>query len=1544
MLNRIVKQIIPEARNAAPAQLQSPSEWIASLSAGQKLSHQVFLISFLRSQLFRNFFYAALLFVGSASAGFGQTTLFSDNFGMSRGFTYSAANGAIGDDSNWVMSRAGADWGARIHGGRLDLSNDASGTSNANGWVFGYRDINALSGWNTTLSSNTGTITWEFNMRQIRTDPSGFGSSDYGVAFVLAGNSTSANNTGSGYAVVLGEGGATDPIRLVSFLNGVQGTRTTILTSNTAGLTDFGNEYLSIRVTYIPSSNTWELFVRNDGTSAFTDPTSGSLTSQGTAVNSTYTSTSGMRYLGGYWHGSTAASQTAFFDNVFLKKTEAPTGVSTGTAGSITATGATISGSNVTADGGSAITERGVVYATTSNPTISNSKVTAAGTTGSFDSTLTDLSPSTTYYVRAYATNSIGTTYGSEAFFTTTAGTSPTLSAVTLASALSTTNGTASPGVSFTASGTNLSANILVTAQSGYEVSTSEGTGYGGSVSVSSGTTVYVRFAANQPMGTYNSAAAAVLSSAGASNVNVTTSSSGNTVTAAPVVIFTEGLNQTTTHVTASGGDYISGNSLTTTWPNNVDLFSEGTHSYRVTNGTGTITSAAIDTTYGSLMSLSFRLAAFAGTSNQGMEDSDTVTLATSTDNGTTWSSEILVTGTNNSRWSFGGGTGNASEAYDGNNIAASFSPASGGEKTSDGYSTVHLSGLPQASQFRFRITAVNSSAEERWHIDQIVFRGVLPTVNVSATNLAAFTATAGTASANQTFTVNGTNLISDITVGPLTGFEFSTDGTSYSSSVTLARSGDSVANTTVHVRLAANAQLGTYNSQAISIASTGAITKTVTTTASGNSMSANPTDISAFATAVTQDFNALANSGTSSTMPTSWYFLESGTGADGNYTASSTSSSGETFSMGASSNSERALGSIRTGGFNSTFGVALRNTTGSTITVLRVAYTGETWRVASANRVDRVDFAYSTDAATLASGTWTEVNSLDYANPGQTTGSGSMQHSAAIAHTITGLSIPNNAMFFLRWADADATGNDDMMGIDDVSITAVTNPAVTTGSIASITATSATITTSEVTSTGGDVLTARGVVYGTTASPTLANSVATDGGTSAGTFNTPLTGLTAGTTYFVRAYATNGASTSYGSEISFVTLPAQAATPTGGAYLEAGTGFTASWSAVAGATGYRLDVATDAGFSSLVTGFNNLAVAGTSQAITGLAAGTTYYIRVRAENASGAGASSEMLTITTIPSAPVLTRASNPTASSFTVNWGAVTGAANYTVVHSANRNMSGATSVDTASTSLTLNVGAGLRYVQVRANNDAGSSANSTMQVNQLRSINAGATVFLSVPGVVNGGNATFAEIFGSNNEAGLASNGTPSNSTNIIRLNADGSSQSGVIFASGIWRRGETNVNSEIIPEGKAFMLRNNSAETDHILLVGNPADGPRAAVAVTVQAGRHALMTPARTQPTTLNGLNLRPAGGNSTNQVKTSNSASTADMVIIPRTSGSPLRYFFDATMNGGTGGWRTSGGMPVADPSSITVPAGGAFFIRKAPDSNFSEWTPPAEE
>jgi len=71
----------------------------------------------------------------------------------------------------------------------------------------------------------------------------------------------------------------------------------------------------------------------------------------------------------------------------------------------------------VTANVSGRVTERGIVYSTSRNPTSSNSKVAAGSGTGSFSVSLTGLSGNKTYYVRAYAINENGTTYGEEKSF-----------------------------------------------------------------------------------------------------------------------------------------------------------------------------------------------------------------------------------------------------------------------------------------------------------------------------------------------------------------------------------------------------------------------------------------------------------------------------------------------------------------------------------------------------------------------------------------------------------------------------------------------------------------------------------------------------------------------------------------------------------------------------------------------------------------------------------------------------------------------------------------------------------------------------------------------------------------------------------------------------------------------------------------------------------------------------------------------------------------------------------------------------------------------
>lgn len=78
-----------------------------------------------------------------------------------------------------------------------------------------------------------------------------------------------------------------------------------------------------------------------------------------------------------------------------------------------------VTGGEVTAEGGAAVTEKGVVYGTAPNPTVAGSKTSDGTGTGAFVSNLSGLKGLTKYYVRAYATNSAGTAYGPELSFTT---------------------------------------------------------------------------------------------------------------------------------------------------------------------------------------------------------------------------------------------------------------------------------------------------------------------------------------------------------------------------------------------------------------------------------------------------------------------------------------------------------------------------------------------------------------------------------------------------------------------------------------------------------------------------------------------------------------------------------------------------------------------------------------------------------------------------------------------------------------------------------------------------------------------------------------------------------------------------------------------------------------------------------------------------------------------------------------------------------------------------------------------------------------------
>lgn len=190
------------------------------------------------------------------------------------------------------------------------------------------------------------------------------------------------------------------------------------------------------------------------------------------------------------------------------------------------------------------------------------------------------------------------------------------------------------------------------------------------------------------------------------------------------------------------------------------------------------------------------------------------------------------------------------------------------------------------------------------------------------------------------------------------------------------------------------------------------------------------------------ENFDTLATV-TSSSMPPGWEFSETGSSANTTYgVGTGSSATGNTYSFGAASSTERALGALRTSGVAAEFGTVVTNNTGNTITQLTIQFTGEQWRLGALGRVDQLDFAYSLDGTSITTGSWLDVDALDFVAPTTTGATGALdgnavENSLLITHTITGLNLTSGASLWLRWNDFDASGSDDGLAIDNFSILA---------------------------------------------------------------------------------------------------------------------------------------------------------------------------------------------------------------------------------------------------------------------------------------------------------------------------------------------------------------------------------------------------------------------------------------------------------------------------------------------------------------------------
>ena len=201
--------------------------------------------------------------------------------------------------------------------------------------------------------------------------------------------------------------------------------------------------------------------------------------------------------------------------------------------------------------------------------------------------------------------------------------------------------------------------------------------------------------------------------------------------------------------------------------------------------------------------------------------------------------------------------------------------------------------------------------------------------------------------------------------------------------------------------------------------------------------------------------------------------------------------------------------------------------------------------------------------------------------------------------------------------------------------------PTLTTSSISNITENSAE-SGGDVTDDGGSSVTARGVCWSTSPNPTIASSK-TANGSGTGNFTSILENLMLGTTYYVRAYATNIIGTEFGNEISFTTNASPPSATTTEATLVTNT--TATLNGTVNANSVTTSVTFEYG---LTTAYGNTAVATPSTAtgntatvvsasLTGLTAGTTYHFRVKAVS-NGGTTYGDDINFATISASPTVT------------------------------------------------------------------------------------------------------------------------------------------------------------------------------------------------------------------------------------------------------------------------------------------------------------------
>lgn len=719
--------------------------------------------------------------------------------------------------------------------------------------------------------------------------------------------------------------------------------------------------------------------------------------------------------------------------------------VASPTSASITSTAATLGG-DITSDGGSAITERGVVYAptaTNNNPEIGGTgvvQVVEGGTaTGAFTKAVTGLAGATAYSFKAYATNASGTSYTPVATFwtlgpavLTAMGTAYTQDFNTLAST-GTGDYTSVPGW-YSVTGTPASASTQYTADDG--------------------TATVARFLS---LGTASDPDRALGSFTGSADRHTAVhliNSTGATVAALRVQYTGEQWRRGATgetlqfHYTTTV-DSSSSAALAASVANAADAVT-GLDFVTPSTGTAGAIPGGVRTTNTATIT-GLNLAPGAEIILR-WKDSPTVDLSIGID-------DVSVT-------PFG-----AAEVTTPTSASITTTSATlGGNITSDGGSTITARGVvysmtaTNADPVRFG-TGVSSAAAAGTGTGVFTTNGAVLSVGTQYSFKAYVTTAAGTFySSVATFTT----LSSTPTVTTPTAARIGSLGATLGGNVTSDRGSAITERGVVYALTTANSDpliddpsvikvttTGTTGVFTIDIAgltaATGYSYKAYATNANGTTYTSvatfttlgAPVLLTALGASYTQNFDTLGSTGAPAWVDnntlTGWYLQKVPGPTPNIYFTDRGDLDIEAFaSWGALANAERALGS-RTEPSTLHLGLRLRNDTGSAITALTVAYTGEQWSKDGSTNPETLAFSYLTPGDADLSVSGTPVTELDFVSPVNTASVSRLDgnlaaNRVAISHTITGLSLAPGQEIMLRWTDLPTT--DHGMGIDDLSIT----------------------------------------------------------------------------------------------------------------------------------------------------------------------------------------------------------------------------------------------------------------------------------------------------------------------------------------------------------------------------------------------------------------------------------------------------------------------------------------------------------------------------